>query len=42
MVGGYRPAGDTQPPLLPGQRGLLGLVGVEEVDTAKQVKAVQR
>ena len=40
IVGGYRPAGDGQPPSFPGQRGLWRLVGVEEVVTAERTAAV--
>jgi hypothetical protein len=40
IVGGYRPAGDGQPPPFPGQRGLGWLVGDEEVVTAKRTAAV--
>jgi hypothetical protein len=40
IVGGYRPAGDAQPPPFPGQRGLWRLISVEEVVTAKRTAAV--
>jgi hypothetical protein len=40
IVGGYRPAGDGQPPPFPRQRGLWRLVGDEEVVTAERTAAV--
>lgn len=40
IVGGYRPAGNGQPPPFPGQRGLGWLVGDEEVVTAERTVAI--